>query len=182
MAPRVRAKNIPMKTLRIAILLLALAQAVSAAETFPGLKAILTPEEWQRARLDRLSPDELGVIDAALIRHFMSTQAAHDAQIGEMRKSVVQVDEERKRSFLQKFGLPVFGESDWRDMPPLKAKVVGWAGGNRFKLDNGQVWEGADPIVYELVGKNIEIHARPMGAYALVVEGTNTTLRVMRIR
>lgn len=171
-----------MKPLRLAVLILALAQAASAAESFPGLKSVLTPEEWQRARLDRLTADELGVIDAALIRHYKGTQAVHEAQVVALRQSVAQVDEDRKRSLLQKFGLPVFGETDWRDMPPLQAKVVSWAGGNRFKLDNGQVWEGIDPIAYELVNKNIEIQARPMGAYALVVEGTNTTIRVMRIR
>ncbi|MEI7799613.1 MAG: hypothetical protein WCI28_05430, partial [Opitutaceae bacterium] len=49
-------------------LCLFLAVACSAAEKFPGLQAVLTPAEWQRAGLDRLSPDELGVIDAALIR------------------------------------------------------------------------------------------------------------------
>jgi hypothetical protein len=182
MARRVRAKNIPMKTLRIAVLLFAFAQAMAAAETFPGLKSVLTPDEWQRARLDRLTPDELGVIDAALIRHFLSTQAANEAKIGAMRQSVDEMTEERKRGLLQRFGLPVFGDDDWRNLPPLKAKVVAWAGGNRFKLENGQVWEGVDSIPYELVDKQIEIQARPMGQYALIVEGANTTLRVFRIR
>ena len=67
-------------------------------------------------------------------------------------------------------------------MPPLKAKVTKWEGGNRFHLDNGQVWEGFEPITYELVGKDIAIQARPHGQFALSVEGLNTTLRVMRLR
>jgi len=182
MDSEVRAMSIPMKLLRISVLFLALATGAFAAEKFPGLKSILTPEEWARARLDRLSPDEIGVIDAALIRHLAGKQAAHEAQIGAMRQTVDEMSEERKRSLLQRFGLPVFGEADWREMPPLKAKVVEWAGGNRFKLDNGQVWEGAVPIPYELPGKEIEIQARPMGQFALIVEGANTTIRVMRLR
>ncbi|HUG11608.1 MAG TPA: hypothetical protein VMM36_11370 [Opitutaceae bacterium] len=171
-----------MKMLRLAVFILALAQCAFAAEKFPGLKSVLTPEEWQRARLDRLTPDELGVIDAALIRHFLSGQAATEAKIGAMRQTVNEMTEERKRGLLQRFGLPVFGDSDWRNLPPLNAKVVSWAGGNRFKLDNDQVWEGVDSIPYELVGKQIEIQARPMGQYALIVEGANTTLRVFRLR
>jgi hypothetical protein len=174
--------NTAMKPLRIALLILALVPGAFATEAFPGLKSVLTPEEWARARLDRLSPDELGVIDAALIRHFKGTQVAHEAKIVEMRQSVTELSEERKRGIMQRFGLPVFGDSDWRTMPPLKGKVVAWAGGNRFKLDNEQVWEGVDPIVYELVGKQVEIHARPMGQYALIVEGANTTIRVFRLR
>jgi len=182
METKVRAMNVVMKPLRIALLFLALAPGAFAAETFPGLKSVLTPEEWARARLDRLSPDELGVIDAALIRHFKGSQAAHEAQIVEMRQSVTQLTEEKKRGIMQRFGLPVFGDSDWREMPPLKAKVAAWAGSNRFQLDNGQVWEGNEPIVYELVGKQVEIQARPMGQFALVVEGANTTIRVFRLR
>jgi len=182
MDSEVPAMNAPMKLLRLAVLILALAQGAFAAETFPGLKSILTPEEWERARLDRLSPDELGVIDAALIRHLLSKEAAHEAQIGALRQTAEKTTEERKRSMLERFGLPVFGEGDWRDLPPLKAKVVAWAGGNRFKLDNGQVWEGAVPIPYELTGKDIEIQARPMGQFALIVEGANTTIRVMRLK
>lgn len=174
--------NVSMKLLRLAVVILALAQGAIAAEKFPDLKSLLTPEEWARARLDRLTPDELGVIDAALIRHFSSTQVAHEAQIGEMRQSVDKLTEERKRGVLQRFGLPVFGDADWRELPPLKAKVVAWSGGNRFELDNGQVWEGSEPITYELPGKDIEIHARPMGQFALIVEGANTTIRVMRLR
>src|SRR4051812_6967600 len=52
------------------IVALLIAPAVFAQSTFPGLKSVLTEAEWKRARLDRLTPDELGVIDAALIRHY----------------------------------------------------------------------------------------------------------------
>lgn len=182
MDSEVNAMNIPMRLLRIAVLILALAQGAFAVEKFPGLKSVLTPEEWQRAHLDRLSPDEIGVIDAALIRHLAGRQAEHEAQIGAMRQDVDKLTEEKKRGLLQRFGLPVFGDADWRDLPPLRAKVVAWAGGNRFKLDNGQVWEGSEPITHDLPGKDVEIHARPHGQFALIVEGANTTIRVMRLR
>ena len=82
---------------------------------------------------------------------------------------------------MEKYGLP-FTDGDWRSMPPLKARVKKWDGGNRFVLENGQIWEGFQPITYELVGKEIEIQARPHGQFALVVDGVNTTLRVMRLR
>lgn len=171
-----------MKPLHLVVLLLALTPAALAADSFPGLKEILSPQEWERARLDRLSPDELGVIDAALIRFYSSRESRHSAEVGALRQEVQQVSEERKRGIMERFGLPVFGDSDWRDMPPLQAKVVAWAGGNKFRLDNGQLWEGVDPIPYELVDKNVEIQARPLGRYALVVEGANTTIRVIRLR
>ncbi|MEN9405035.1 MAG: hypothetical protein RL091_3738 [Verrucomicrobiota bacterium] len=153
-----------------------------AQETFPGLKAILSPAQWQRAGLDRLTPDEIGVIDAALIRHQATLTVKHQAEVVTARKEAAVAAPAANPSLLQRFGLPLFDDSDWRNLPPLKAKVTKWEGGNRFLLDNGQVWEGYEPITYDLPGKEIEIQARPHGQFALVVNGVNTTLRVMRLR
>lgn len=175
--------------LRAFALLLSLTATIHvfASETAPGLKDLLTEAEWKRAGLDRLTPDEIGVIDAALIRNHVRTVKAHETELAAARASAPAtateaVAAEKKRSFLQRFGLPTFDEVDWRDVPPLQAKVTEWVSANRFKLDNGQVWEGVDNITYELPGKSIEIQARPHGQFALVIEGLNTTLRVMRVR
>ena len=46
--------------------LLVLAGSLAAQDTFPGLATILSDAEKKRAGLDRLSPDEVGVIDADL--------------------------------------------------------------------------------------------------------------------
>ena len=169
-----------MKTpLFIAFLLLTTVHG-SAQGTFPGLKEVLSESEWKRSGLDRLSPDQIGVIDAALIRHHGGVVK----QITATAAATASADPvpEQKRGLLQRFGLPSFYEADWRELPPLQATVTEWVSSNRFKLDNGQVWEGFDPITYELVGKKVEIHARPRGQFALIVDGQSTTLRVMRLR
>jgi hypothetical protein len=163
-----------------------------AQESFPGLKNLLTAAEWQRAGLDRLTPDQLGVIDAAIIRHHVRTTTELQTQLTTARQaqssqpSVATLSSPNAapapKGLMERFGLPVFEGGDWRSVPPLKAKVTRWDGGNRFVLDNGQIWEGFETITYELVGKSIEIQARPHGQFALVVEGVNTTLRVMRLR
>lgn len=168
-----------MKTSLLTLYLL-LALTASAQTTFPGLKAILSAAEWKRAGLDRLSPDEIGVIDAALIRQQAGTTAQLQTELAKARS--VAATPAASPSLMSRFGLPLFDEGEWRTMPPLRAKVVKWEGGNRFRLDNGQVWEGHEAITYDLPGKDIEIQARPHGQYALVVDGVNTTLRVMRLR
>lgn len=155
---------------------LVLALPATAQETFPGLKSVLTAAEWQRAGLDKLSPDQIGVIDAALIRHL--AQLAPPPPVAAAAPVPTPAP---SPSLLQRFGLPTF-DTDWRDVPPLRAKVVAWEGANRFRLDNGQVWEGFEPIRQELVGKAIEIQARPGGQFGLIVEGANTTVRVYRLR
>ncbi|SDR84569.1 hypothetical protein [Opitutus sp. GAS368] len=178
-----------MKTPLLAVVFLFCTSLGSAQPVFPGLKAVLSTAEWQRAGLDRLTPDEIGVIDAALIRHEAGATARLQADLTATRAAAATVpaatpavSAEQKRGLLQRFGLPVFSDTDWRTLPPLKARVLAWESANRFKLDNGQIWEGYEAIPYELVGKDIEIQARPHGQFALIVEGANTTIRVMRLR
>lgn len=163
----------------------------SPAPVYPGLREILSAAEWQRAGLDRLSPDELGVIDAALIRHQRATLAALRTEADQAKAAAAAVllppgtagaPVEEKRGWLAAFGLPILSDVDWRSLPPLRAKVVAWENANRFRLDNGQLWEGLEPIPYDLTGKEVEIQARPANRFALSVEGRNTSLRVIRLR
>jgi len=151
--------------------------------SFPGLKEVLSDAEWKRAGLNRLSADEIGVIDAALIRHHGLATKHYEAELNTVRANPAPTaGPERKHSLLERFGLPTFDGPDWRDQPPLHAKVTEWVSANRFKLDNGQIWEGFEAIPYELVGNNIEIRARPRGQFVLSVGGKSTTIRVMRLR
>ncbi len=153
--------------------------SLPAAETvFPGLRGILSETEWRRAGLDKLSVDQIGVIDAALIRYDLAqpTVAAPPAPASTFGRPA----ESESGNWLQRFGLPSFND-DWKSVPPMESKVVKWRGGHRFVLENGQVWEGAQSIPYELPGKTVQIEARPRGQYALIVEGHNTAIRVIRI-
>ena len=56
-----------------------------------------------------------------------------------------------------------------------------WETPNRFLLDNGQAWESNEPIIYDLVGKDISIHARPNDRFALSVGNVETTIRIRRV-
>lgn len=162
-----------------AVLLLVAAPAFAQA-TFPGLKALLTDAEWKRAGLDRLTPDQLGVIDAALIKREAGLTAQHQAALATASQTAATA--EKAADAPASFGLTAKDGPDWQNIPPLKAKVVKWETPSRFRLDNGQVWESADMIVYDLIGVDIEIQARPNGRFALAVNGQNTTLRVSRVR
>jgi hypothetical protein len=165
--------------LRLALCLFATSAAAFAAETFPGVKSIMTPEEYARAGLDHLTSDQIGVIDAAIIKHYAQTVNVQAKQAAQQI-----VEEKESRSWIERFGLPDLSFSqDWKDKPSIKAHCTGWVGGNSFKLDNGQVWEGLqETITIDVAGKDVEITARPGGFFALTVEGKNTTIRVHRIK
>jgi hypothetical protein len=162
-----------------AVLLLVVAPAFAQA-TFPGLKSVLTEAEWKRAGLDRLTPDQLGVIDAALIKREAGLTAQHQAAVTAATQTAA--TEKPAPGTPAGFGLPDNDGSGWQNIPPLKAKVVKWETPNRFRLDNNQAWESDEPIVYDLVGKEVEIQARPHNRFTLVVDGANTNLRISRVR
>jgi hypothetical protein len=164
------------------------ASAALAQAPFPGLQRILTEAEWQRAGLDRLTPDQIGVIDAALIRHHVLEQkrvvaAAAAPTPPEPAPGTTPADAAVARSrFWEKFGLGKLVDGDWRKQPPMIAKVTAWQGANRFALDTGQVWEGQEPIPFELLGQEVIIEARPLGAFALKLSENSLSVRVRRVR
>jgi hypothetical protein len=163
------------------------AAAALAQDPFPGLQGVLTAAEWKRAGLDQLTPDQIGVIDAALIRHHLATQRRLDAASpapaspeAPAGASAAEAAVVRSR-YWEKFGLEKI-TGDWRAQPPMKAKVTAWQGSNRFALDTGQVWEGQETIPFELLGQDVIIEARPMGAFALKLHENSVAVRVRRVR
>lgn len=169
-----------MKTTRLLAVLatfLVLVSAVSAQAAFPGLRAILSPDVARRAGLDQLTPDQIAILDAA-ISGYVSQVAANQSQT--VSTAVAQ---QQTRSFWSRFGLPEFKrEASWEQRPIMTAKVVKWVGPNSFLLDNGQIWQGTDPIPYELVGLEIEIQPRPLGDYALEMKDKHIVVRVTRVQ
>ena len=165
--------------------LLFAAPALADEGIFPGLKSVLTAEEWKRAGLDRLSPDQVGVIDAALIRHYLrAVTGVGPLPNPEALAAMQRADQPTAapRSIWDRFGLPLMSSTDWRTQPPLIARCIDWQGGNRFALDNGQVWEGLENIPFDLKGKSVIIEARPMGNFALKLDEKGASVLVHRLK
>jgi hypothetical protein len=177
-----------MKLVRLLPACLALASVVLAQETFPGLQRVLNESEWKRAGLDKLTPDQIGVIDAALIRfHAAETRsivaAATATTPPEPPAGATPAEAAALRSrFWDKFGITKLTSEDWRRQPPMSARVTAWQGANRFALDTGQVWEGTENITYEILGQEVVIAARPMGRFALTLKDGSAEIRVRRVK
>src|SRR3954468_22794191 len=102
-----------MKTILLSAAVFCATVSGFAQQAFPGLKQLLTEAEWNRAGLSRLSPDEIGVIDAALIRHHGQVAKQQDATIREMRAAAAtEAAAPARKGVLQRFGLPSFEEAD----------------------------------------------------------------------
>ena len=168
-----------MKFPRLFSLCLLLTGTAIAQDTFPGLNAILSDAEKQRAGLARLSPDEVGVIDAALIRYYMRVVTGLS---GLPPPPPPVATPPPTPSVLDRLSLPNPTNSEWRTQPPTTARCTGWQGSNRFVLDNGQVWEGLEPIPFDLTNKTVTIEARPSGGYALKLDAKSAVVRVRRLK
>lgn len=172
-----------MKRLRLLCLGLAACSLAPAEPVFPGLRSIMTDAEWSRAGLDKLTPDQIGVIDAALIKHHLTASRNAAATSSTPAAATTPAEAAATRSrFWEKFGLASASAPDWRTQPPMTAKVTSWRGANGFVLDNGQIWEGLEKIPYDLPGNSVVIEARPLGAFALKLNEDSVTVRVRRVK
>lgn len=156
-------------------------ELVIGPNDFPGIRIVMTPEEFGKAGLSGLTDEQVNIINVAVARHYNQTVAKAATQEAEQMTQQA-VAEEHAKSWLANVGLPDVLSTKWKDQPSVRAQCTGWVTGNSFRLDNGQVWEGAEPIRMELSGREIEIQPRPNGAFALVVDGKNTTYRVLRVK
>jgi hypothetical protein len=134
---------------------------------FTGLQQNMTPQEFQNAGLNKLSPEELANLDA-----WLKSQMRQ-------REAVVAAAPRPDRS----------GFHEEEDRTPIQSRILGefrgWQGGARFELENGQVWLQAEPG--ELSGVKVKdpvvtITPGMLGVWKLKIKGYNSTVKVHRIK
>ncbi len=172
-----------MKSLRTLLCLSALALTIVRAgePEFPGLQAIMSEADWNKARLDRLDAADLQLVNAAFAQ-YLKTKAAPQAEPAAATAGASAASA-GKPSLWARFGLGKPAEKESRPAAlMMQARVKGMRGANGFVLDNGQVWEGIDPIREELGGREIGILEGRFGSFLLVIDGEETNVRLRRVK
>ncbi len=133
-------------------LLLGLGLAVSV-HADESLKSIFSADEYQRAGLDKLSPEEQAVLLRALhqrgVRKDISTSAATTpATIPATKPAIPPPEKKGLWVRIMDFGaeqLPLRSEKDPGEVTEVDAQLIepfaGLSGKTLFRLDNGQVWQ-----------------------------------------
>ena len=103
--------------------------------SFPGIKALMSPAEYQAAGLEKLTAAEREALNSFLIRY-----TAEDSQL------LLNTDEDVKKAVQEQEIVSVI-------LPPFK----GWSGKTVFKLENGQVWQQRTGGNYPYRGSNPEV-------------------------
>jgi hypothetical protein len=125
---------------------------------FPGIEALMSPEDYARAGLDKLTPAERQALDAWLVRY-----TAGDAEV--VRETSKEVKEAATSTQIEA-----------RIVPPF----AGWDGKTVFRLDNGQVWRQRLPGQYRYTGEDtaIVIKKNFFGFYVLTHTATGRSIGV----
>ncbi len=139
-----------------------------AAESFPGVKKALTPEQYASSGLNKLSPEEQAKLDDFLKGYF----AGASQRVAEQAASQA-VDQAVKEKKVQP---ATFIESR------LVGTFIGWGPRTVFVLDNGQRWKpiGDDKASFAPVENAQVFILRDAFGYKMAILG-GSTLRVRRL-
>ena len=166
-----------MNKILIVVLSLSVTLSAFAAEGFSSLEEQMTGKEFSGAGLDKLSQQELDVLNDWLRRHSVATLATRTSSVqatnsGEDQSEVKSEDKDKEE-----------------DRTTITSKLVGtfdgWDGQSVFELENGQIWAQVSKAKWNI--KEVEnpvaiIEPGMFGTWRLHIEGFDKDCRVKRIQ
>lgn len=166
-----------MNKILIVLLFLSVTLSVVAAGGFSSLEEQMTGKEFSAAGLDKLSQQELVVLNDWLRGHSVATLetktvSAEVADSAEDQPELKSKDEDKDE-----------------DRTTITSKLVGtfdgWDGQSVFELENGQIWAQASKAKWNI--KEVEnpvavIEPGMFGIWRLHIEGFDKDCRVKRIQ
>lgn len=158
------------RMLLISLVLSAFIGGSALAQSFSSLEERMTHAEFKAAGLDKLTPEELARLNAFIAEE--TTKAAST-----LPAETPMAD---NRGFYERTG------PQGAIITSITGEFRGWDGkGDRFTLDNGQVWEVTDSstrLSVKLTNPEVTIEPGVLGAWYLKVAGYNTRAPVRRIK
>lgn len=166
-----------------------------------SLRHLLTPDEFHRAGLDKLTPDELDFLGACLTRLQTPPDSRNSAPPPPRAAPLPAAKSPPASAPVPVKSLPQ-GEAAFGAEEQLHAAVEilqavpsvirsrttgdfsGWSGRTEFQLENGQVWRQVEPGQFSvsLTRPHVVIEKGLMGAFYLHVEGYGSRVRVKRVK
>jgi len=168
---------------KILIVLLSLSATLSAlaAGGFSSLEEQMTGKEFSAAGLNKLSQQELDVLNDWLHGHSVATLATRTAS-----PEVVESEEDQPEVKSEGEGED---EDEDNDRTTITSKLIGtfagWDGQSVFELENGQIWAQTSKSKWhtkELENPAVIIESGMFGTWRLHIEGLDKDCRVKRIQ
>jgi hypothetical protein len=172
--------------------LIAALAATSFGATEPGLlQRLLTPGEFHRAGLDRLTPEELEFLNARLAATGVSARQAEPRSPSEETAPLAPPSPQLPQgeaAFGNEQQLHLQAERLQRVPSSIRSRIrgafSGWEGRTVFSLENGQVWRQVDGARFSvnLVDPTVIIEKGVLGAFYLRVDGYGSRVKVKRVK
>jgi hypothetical protein len=166
-----------MNKILIVLLFLSVTLSVLAAGGFSSLEEQMTGKEFSAAGLDKLSQQELDVLNDWLRGHSVATLETKtvSAEVADSAEDQPELKSEDK--------------DEDEDRTTITSKLVGtfdgWDGQSVFELENGQIWAQTNKSKWHI--KEVEnpvaiIEPGMFGSWRLRIEGFDKDCRVKRIQ
>jgi len=157
--------------------------AIFAQTAFSSLEERMTGAEFSSSGLDKLSAEELVLLNKWLRDH--SVVKYESAAVG---AGVSQATAYSKFSQRDNPGYAA-ADRNFQEHESFHAKLIGnitgWNDSTVFRLDNGMVWEMAEKDTFyikEVKNPGVEIRSGMFNTWKLLIEGHNSSTRVKRIQ
>lgn len=134
------------------------------ADSAPDVRTLMTPEEFQAAGLDKLSPAELEALNRWVLRY-----TANEAPV--QRRVSPAVKQEMKKT------------EETVTRTRIAGPFTGWSGKTVFRLENGQVWKQRTEgkWYHKADSPEVQIEKNLLGFWMLRVVGADRAIGVKRI-
>lgn len=173
----------PTLALLTSLLLLACPLRAASGPAPHSLAETLTPEEFARAGLNKLTPEELSFLDGALARHRQALPPPRPAKPAE---AVVHSTDKSAAAFGAEQVTPAKRLVTEEE---LHAKIEGviesFTGRAVFVLDNGQIWQQRMPDTHYFTPKLVNpevIITRSFGGYRMFIVPASRVVFVKRVQ
>lgn len=174
-----------MRSAPLVLLTVLLACTAAAWAQQPGIRQQMTADEFHRAGLDKLSPQELAALDAWLqARAEPAAAAAPEVSAEALEQARAEGRREAEAGQRGFFAGPTDANSG-----PIRATLQGdfsgFGKGQRYQLDNGQVWEQTDSTRLDGVRRTnptVIVRSGALGSWTIQIEGYNTRAKIRRIQ
>ena len=162
---------------------LSLAPSLLPADDFSSLEELMTLDQFKRAGLERLSPEQLQFLNRWLQQHGDMPQSRSQPANGRAVTRPKETSPAPRQNNDQMGFVPK--STDRTEIhSSIDGDFIGWGGKTRFKLANGQVWQqvGTGDFTHHAVNPGVVIKPKSLGSWKLYIDGVNRGVKVKRIK
>lgn len=173
---------------------LSLAPTLLLANEFSSLEELMTLDQFGKAGLEQLSPEQLQFLNRWLQQHGdmpqSSSQPAARPQpavantVSQPASSQPAPATAAPRQTEDRMGFGLTASDRTEIHSSIDGEFNGWGAKARFKLANGQVWQqvGTGDFVHHAINPKVVIKPKSLGSWKLYIEGINRGVKVKRIK